>query len=137
MGVKHLEQFVKRYENYGFNDYMMDPTTSFLHLGGVKVKYHIQCKNGNTFSIQASEMHYCTPQSDTGPWTHYEVGYGLDVASHKLLEPYQQKFLGPSQDVYEYVPEAVIEELLRMNGGVDWKDRLLTIEYAPTKEEIN
>lgn len=33
----------------------------------------IVCGDGSTMSVQASENHYCTPRSNTGPYTHVEV----------------------------------------------------------------
>ena len=33
----------------------------------------VVCKDGTTISVQASAFHYCTPRSNSGPYTHVEV----------------------------------------------------------------
>jgi hypothetical protein len=43
--------------------------------GGFYPAPRIVCKNGFNLSVQASRSHYCSPKSDTGSYTHVEVGY--------------------------------------------------------------
>ena len=33
----------------------------------------VECADGTTISVQASQFHYSTPRSDCGPYTHVEV----------------------------------------------------------------
>ncbi len=35
----------------------------------------IECQDGATVSVQASRTHYCTPRTDTGPYSHVEAGF--------------------------------------------------------------
>jgi len=41
----------------------------------LKVRPWIICADGFTFSVQASETHYCRPRTNRGPYSAVEVGY--------------------------------------------------------------
>jgi len=43
--------------------------------GGLYPAPRVVCKNGFSLSVQASQYRYCSPRSDTGPYTHVEIGY--------------------------------------------------------------
>ena len=76
----------------------------------------IHCKDGSTFSIQASGTHYCHPQNSEGPYTHYEVGYPENEAGKPIHEPLLQEY--GDYPVYGYVPENVVIEVLLSHGGI-------------------
>lgn len=76
----------------------------------------IVCNDGFQMSVQASEFYYCCPQTNDGPWTHFEVGFPSRV--EPLLLPY----IDVSGDdltgaVYGYVPESVVVAVIEAHGG--------------------
>lgn len=64
-------------------------------------------------SIQASEMHYAIPRSNTGPYSHVEVGV-MEGGVPKLLKRYAH----PGQSVVGFVPVSVVNYLIQKHGGV-------------------
>lgn len=83
---------------------------------GMVLRAPMHCKDGSTFSIQASGTHYCHPQNSTGPYTHYEVGYPEDATGKPLEEPLLQEY--GDYPVYGFVPENVIVQILTNHGGL-------------------
>lgn len=73
----------------------------------------IECANGLTMSVQASNMHYCTPRDNVGPWTHVEIGY-----PNKILSEISQYSDGDSFSIYGYVPIELVENIIEANGGM-------------------
>jgi hypothetical protein len=66
----------------------------------------ITCRDGTVFSIQAGEGLYCTPRSNTGPWTHVEVMTVTNDATPRNWEQDECK-------IGAWVPiEAVAREIL-------------------------
>jgi len=80
----------------------------------------VVCKDGFEISIQASGTHYCTPQSDNGPYTEVECGFpNQKPLSQALLD----KFTGfadeeYTESVYSYVPVPVVLAELELHGGI-------------------
>ena len=77
----------------------------------------VKCKSGLTLSVQASDTHYCSPRSNNGPWTEVEVGFPsrkVESIIDWAEDPYD-----PCNTVYGYVPVAVLEEVIKDNGGLD------------------
>ena len=81
----------------------------------------VVCKDGFEISIQASENHYCTPQSDTGPYTEVECGFpNRKPLSQAMLD----RFTGFDSDTdytdstYSYVPVEVVKLELALHGGI-------------------
>ena len=69
---------------------------------------HVECADGTTISVQASQFHYSTPRSDRGPYTHVEVW----LASAPVTEfDYDEE--GPSA----YVPIEKVVEFIDNHGG--------------------
>lgn len=65
----------------------------------------IQCRDGVEFSIQASNMTYCVPRNNTGPWTHVEV---MTVTPGAQARNWEQG----EDSIGAYVPiEAVAKEI--------------------------
>lgn len=73
------------------------------------------CKDGFTFSVQASASHYCTPREDAGPHTHFEVGYPSAV--EPALLPYAEDDTKPTETVYAWVPADIIDDIILKHGG--------------------
>ena len=95
------------------------------------------CNNGLIFSLQTSESHYCTPQNDTGPWTHVEIGF----PNRKIdaLMPYADgawRDCPPTDDVYAYVPMDIVQEMIDANGGLI-EQNLLRFTTAKLEGKLN
>ena len=71
----------------------------------------IKCADGSTMSVQASEMHYCTPRDNQGPWTHVEVWY---CGSPERFAKY-----GDGSEPYGYLPIELVVEEIDSRGGLD------------------
>ena len=69
---------------------------------------NVECADGTTISVQASQFHYCTPRTDKGPYTHVEVWQ----ASAPVTEfDYDKGY--PSA----YVPIEKVVEFIDNHGG--------------------
>ena len=72
----------------------------------------VNCADGSTMSVQASECHYCQPRSNTGPYTHVEVW--------RCGSPEAWSEYGDGGDPYAYLPiEMVAQEIDRRGGFKD------------------
>lgn len=76
----------------------------------------LKFNNGSELSVQASRNHYCEPRTDTGPWTHFEVGFA-DKGEFPELAPYAEE---PTSrySIHSYVPAKVLGAILARCGGV-------------------
>jgi hypothetical protein len=79
---------------------------------------HLICADGAHISVQAGDALYCTPRSNTGPWTHVEVGYP-SVDPGPLWKDYGEDYEHPTQSVYAYVPVHLVQFFLAAHGGID------------------
>lgn len=77
----------------------------------------ITCKDGFSFSVQASLFHYSTPRNDDAhAYTHFEVGYPSQY--EESLAPYAEE-PGTTETVFGWVPLRVIVYLINKHGGID------------------
>lgn len=76
------------------------------------------CKDGTKLSVQASSFHYCTPRSNSGPYTEVEMGFP-SVAPTGVLLTRAEDPEHPCDTVYPYVPIAEIEQFIADHGGLD------------------
>lgn len=90
----------------------------------VVVRSPIICNDGTQISVQASVGHYCLPKNNTGPYTHYEIGFPETGNGEPLYEERLQPYKDNTGDVYLYVPEDLIVAILTKHGGVPpWKQK--------------
>jgi hypothetical protein len=87
---------------------------------GQKLNTRLYCKDGFSFSIQASASHYCKPREDNPapyPYIQYEIG---DPTKYEpLLAPYHSKNDGSG--IYAWVPVDVINDMIDKHGGLrEW-----------------
>ena len=79
----------------------------------------IECADGTTLSVQASETHYCAPRENQGPYLCVEVGF----PSAEPLESWAKYFDGDwensdrTDSVYGFVPIDLVREFVAMHGG--------------------
>lgn len=83
----------------------------------------MQCYDGFSFSLQAGEMHYCSPKKwDPPVWTEWEVGY--PSAPDPKLEPWAEDTSELTNTVYAMVPSSVIADIIESHGGLMDRDPL-------------
>jgi len=69
----------------------------------------VQCADGTTMSVQASENHYSKPRENHGPYTYVEVWRCGEVPAWAEY--------GDGEEPYAYLPiELVVEEIDRRGG---------------------
>jgi hypothetical protein len=77
----------------------------------------IVCMDGTSLSVQASEMTYCSPRENYGPY--YKVEVGFPSRRFEELMPYIDGADGdPTATVYGYVPIEVVENIIEQCGGI-------------------
>lgn len=79
-------------------------------------KSAIKCADGFTMSVQASSFHYCTPRTDKGPHTAFEVGFPSERV--EALMPYAEDAETPTETVYGWVPVEIIDAIISEHGGI-------------------
>jgi hypothetical protein len=74
-----------------------------------------KCADGLSLSIQADKCAYCTPRTNEGPWSSFEVGY----PSEKIPEIMEwcEDPDRPTDTVYAGVPVSVVEAVIDTHGG--------------------
>ena len=74
-----------------------------------EVAPHIECVDGSTMSVQASEHHYSEPRSNYGPYTKVEAWCCGEVPAWSDY--------GTGEDPYACLPiDLVVEEIDRRGG---------------------
>lgn len=81
----------------------------------VRIAPAVECNDGFSMSVQASQNHYCAPRNNEGPYTHLEVGFPSE--SEELLLPFAEDDTEPTKTVYGWVPIEVIEAVIAKHGG--------------------
>ena len=71
----------------------------------------IQCNDGFSVSVQASEFHYCMPRNDKG--------LGFPSEREELIIKWAENDDIPKETVYGWVPVSVLLELIEKRGGTD------------------
>ena len=66
------------------------------------------CFGDLKLSIQASELHYCTPRRDCGWYSEVEVGFPNFNFSDEFIFTYAEDVGTPQGTVYAYVPIEVL-----------------------------
>jgi hypothetical protein len=76
----------------------------------------LECKDGFSVSMQASEWLYCSPRDSVGPWTAVELGF--PSWEEPLLMPWCEDKMRPTQTVYGWVPLDVVAQVVEAHGGL-------------------
>ena len=79
----------------------------------------IKCADGAELSVQASRTHYCTPRTDTGPYSEVEIGFPTVAPPDSWERYFDGDWVkdGPTNSVYAYVPIEMVREYVRLHGG--------------------
>lgn len=75
----------------------------------------VECADGFTMSVQASEAHYCYPRTNRGPYFLVEIGFPSQLES--LIMDYAEDSSDPTGTVYGYVPVSIVDEVIEKHGG--------------------
>ena len=77
------------------------------------VRPMIACMDGFRMSVQNHAGSYCN-NNDT-----YEIGFPSEK-ENSIME-YAEEPERPTETVYGYVPEILINEIIEKHGGIDWR----------------
>lgn len=87
-----------------------------MFLAGSHPYPQVICVNGLRMSLQVGEYLYCTPRSNTGPWSAIEIGFpSREVAA---FMPYCEDPERPTDTVYGYVPLHIVAKVIQEAGGI-------------------
>lgn len=81
----------------------------------------IVCKDGYSFSCQASAYHYCGPgftfkPNEKAKYITVELGYPSE--DDKLIHDYCEDPDDPTGTIYAYVPVRIVNQLIEKHGGI-------------------
>lgn len=76
------------------------------------------CKDGFDMSVQASNVHYCSPRVDNADY-YSEVEVGYPTVSEEELLDYAEDRLRPTKTVYGYVPVESVDKIILKHGGIN------------------
>lgn len=79
---------------------------------------NLQCADGSTLSVQASENHYCSPRTNTGPYRSVEV-YLVRITSGEIPDAWYECRDTDDHDPFAYIPINLVVELIDAHGGID------------------
>lgn len=81
------------------------------------IRPQVECADGFTVSVQASEFHYCYPRID-GANEYEAVELGYPNMEDPLIEDYAEDPCNLTDTVYGFVPVHIVCELVEKHGGI-------------------
>ena len=96
-------------------------TTKMVDLGFatmMEIRPQINCADGFTISVQASENHYCTPRENLNDGSYTELELGFPSEKVDSLYEYAEEPTNPTETVYAYVPIELVEKIISEHGGI-------------------
>lgn len=99
---------------FNLNDYFKNNRGSDNTTWLVK---RIECKDGFSISVQASEYAYCYPRM-TNQKEYYEVECGFPSSEPEFIMDYAEDPKNPTETVYGYVPVKLVEQLIDLHNNV-------------------
>jgi hypothetical protein len=96
---------------------------------------YVVCADGFKVSVQAGRQKYCSPASEYGPWSEFELGFP-NREEPRLLKYIETGSENPLRAVYPYVPVVVVREVIAAHGGteIDW-ERPAPVDISTVIEE--
>ena len=76
----------------------------------------VECADGFSMSVQASEGHYCSPRNN-GAIAYESVEIGFPSAAEPLLAEYAEEPDKPTETVYGWVPADIVKAVIAKHGG--------------------
>ena len=99
-------------------DYINDWLKTAPHLDSADfVREKLTCKDGFSFSAQASSTHYCYPRVDNAA-KYQSVEIGFPSEPDPILMKYAEDDQFATDTIYPYVPIQVVNRLIRKHGGI-------------------
>ena len=81
------------------------------------IRPYIECADGFTISVQASDFHYCSPRTSVAD--QYEtVELGFPNMEDPIIKDYAEDPDDLTHTVYGYVPIKVVNKLIEKHGGI-------------------
>lgn len=81
-----------------------------------EVRNHLECNDGTTLSVQASESHYCTPRRNQ-PEVHEYSKVEVWCVSKPVPDSWYE-YGDPEDNPYAYIPVSMVEEFIDSCGGI-------------------
>ena len=94
----------------------------------------IICKDKFSMSVQASELHHCTPKENGNTMTYTSVEVGFPNEKEELLMDYAEDIDKPTGTVYPYVPAQLILDVIDKHGGM-LSGEIPSLDLTEYKEE--
>ena len=86
----------------------------------VRVLRYVICRDGFKFSLQAGPSHYSEPKAIADYYSAFEIGY--PSAEESLWEQWIEPGNDPTESVYGWVPQDVINAVIKKHGGIDERE---------------
>ena len=81
------------------------------------VRPRIFCNDGFVFSVQGGENHYSTPRNNDKEFMAMEIGFPSEV--EELILEFAEDRDNPTDTVYGWVDNKIIQEVIDKHGGID------------------
>lgn len=114
-----INEFIMKYREVDQRDYR-GTELEYSYENGVMTMIRnpcVVCKDGFTFSAQASSTHYSDPKGYADEYTEIEIGFPSE--EEPLIMNYCEDFDKPTDTVYGYVPVKTVDLLIKKHGGID------------------
>lgn len=83
------------------------------------IREPLVCKDGFVISIQASCLHYCSPQDNLPDCNYDSVEVGYISREEPILLPWAENKDETFLTSYLNVPIKVVEQVIKAHGGID------------------
>ncbi len=95
----------------------------------------IMCNDEEQLSVQVGEFVYCTPRTNTPPWTAVEVGF--PSVDPRLDNPEWEEYMEnpdmpATETIYAFVPVRLVREFIKKHKG-EWGPRGCQKGYGMNK----
>ena len=121
-----INEFIMKYREVDQRDYR-GTELEYSYEDGVMTMIRnpcVVCKDGFTFSAQASSTHYSDPKGYADEYTEIEIGF--PSSPEPLISKYAEDWEIEGDDdprlcetVYGYVPVKTVDLLIKKHGGID------------------
>ena len=105
-------------------EYLKNTAKPNEKLGMLYIREFVECSDGFSISIQASEIHYCSPRANLTNGEYNTVELGFPNQEDELIYEYAQSdnYTGT---IYSYVPIEIVEELINKHGGIKQNEEVV------------
>ena len=86
----------------------------------IRVYKNIVCRDGFNFSLQAGPSHYSEPKAIADKYEAWEIGFPSD--EEPLWMEWQEPGNIPTESVYGWVPNNVVNSVIQRHGGIDERE---------------